>query len=196
MPEPHEHHVRDKEVLDLPWGGKLVFYNCIVGGVIDQRFIPSIQKGIMEKMHEGPVTGSYVRDIRVIVYDGKMHPVDSNDISFKIAGMMAFMKPSTWPSRASPSRCTRSKSWCPKNRWATWSPTSWAGARSSLGMDSKRQVPGHQSPRPPGGTRQVFHLPTLHHTGPRQLLGKFLEYAPVPGEIQRKLAEGLATEQH
>ena len=90
MPEPHEHHVRDKEVLDLPWGGKLVFYNCIVGGVIDQRFIPSIQKGIMEKMHEGPVTGSYVRDIRVIVYDGKMHPVDSNDISFKIAGMMAF----------------------------------------------------------------------------------------------------------
>ena len=77
-------------MIDLEWGGKLVFYNCIVGGVIDTRFIPSILKGVMEKMEEGPITGSYVRDVRVMVYDGKMHPVDSNDISFKIAGMMAF----------------------------------------------------------------------------------------------------------
>ncbi len=90
MPEPTEYSVRGKEVLDLEWGGKLVFYNCIVGGVIDTRFIPSILKGVMEKMEEGPITGSYVRDVRVMVYDGKMHPVDSNDISFKIAGMMAF----------------------------------------------------------------------------------------------------------
>lgn len=90
MPEPSEFPVRGKEVVDLDWGGKLVFYNCIVGGVIDTRFIPSILKGIMEKMEEGPITGSYVRDVRVMVYDGKMHPVDSNDISFKIAGMMAF----------------------------------------------------------------------------------------------------------
>jgi elongation factor G len=90
MPEPTEFPVRGKEVIDLEWGGKLVFYNCIVGGVIDTRFIPSILKGVMEKMEEGPITGSYVRDVRVMVYDGKMHPVDSNDISFKIAGMMAF----------------------------------------------------------------------------------------------------------
>jgi len=90
MPEPQEFPVRGKEVIDLEWGGKLVFYNCIVGGVIDTRFIPSILKGVMEKMEEGPITGSYVRDVRVMVYDGKMHAVDSNDISFKIAGMMAF----------------------------------------------------------------------------------------------------------
>lgn len=90
MPEPTEFTVRGKEVTDLEWGGKLVFYNCIVGGVIDARFIPSILKGVMEKMEEGPITGSYVRDVRVMVHDGKMHPVDSNDISFKIAGMMAF----------------------------------------------------------------------------------------------------------
>ncbi len=90
MPEPTEFSIRGKEVIDLEWGGKLVFYNCIVGGVIDTRFIPSILKGVMEKMEEGPITGSYVRDVRVMVYDGKMHPVDSNDISFKIAGMMAF----------------------------------------------------------------------------------------------------------
>ncbi|MBS1573901.1 MAG: elongation factor G, partial [Bacteroidetes bacterium] len=70
--------------------GKLVFYNCIVGGAIDTRFLPSILKGVMEKMHNGPLTGSYARDIRVCVYDGKMHPVDSNDISFKIAGLQAF----------------------------------------------------------------------------------------------------------
>lgn len=90
MPEPTEYSVRGKEIMDLPWGGKLAFYNCIVGGVIDTRFIPSILKGIMEKMEEGPITGSYVRDVRVCVFDGKMHPVDSNDISFKIAGMLAF----------------------------------------------------------------------------------------------------------
>jgi elongation factor G len=90
MPEPADFSIRGKEVIDLEWGGKLVFYNCIVGGVIDTRFIPSILKGVMEKMEEGPITGSYVRDVRVMVYDGKMHPVDSNDISFKIAGMMAF----------------------------------------------------------------------------------------------------------
>lgn len=90
MPDTKDFNIRGKEVIELPWGGKLVFYNCIVGGVIDARFIPSILKGIMEKMEEGPVTGSYVRDIRVMVYDGKMHPVDSNDISFKIAGAQAF----------------------------------------------------------------------------------------------------------
>jgi len=90
MPEPTEFSIRGKEVIELEWGGKLVFYNCIVGGVIDTRFIPSILKGVMEKMEEGPITGSYVRDVRVMVHDGKMHPVDSNDISFKIAGMMAF----------------------------------------------------------------------------------------------------------
>ncbi|MEI6947778.1 elongation factor G [Paraflavisolibacter sp. H34] len=90
MPEPAGLTVRGRESYDLDWGGKLVFYNCIVGGAIDNRFLPSILKGLMEKMQEGPLTGSYVRDVRVCVYDGKMHPVDSNDISFKIAGIMAF----------------------------------------------------------------------------------------------------------
>jgi elongation factor G len=90
MPEPQGLNVRSKEEYPLPWGGKLVYNNCIVGGVIDQRFLPSIMKGVMEKMHRGPLTGSYVRDVRVSVFDGKMHPVDSNDMAFKIAGMMAF----------------------------------------------------------------------------------------------------------
>jgi len=83
-------NVRGKEEIELEWGGKLIFYNCIVGGAIDTRFLPAILKGIMERMERGPLTGSYARDIRVMVYDGKMHSVDSNEISFKLAGRNAF----------------------------------------------------------------------------------------------------------
>ncbi len=83
-------NVKGKEEYDLPWGGKLQYYNSIVGGAIDARFMPAILKGIMEKMDEGPLTGSYARDIRVVIYDGKMHPVDSNEISFKLAARNAF----------------------------------------------------------------------------------------------------------
>ena len=90
MPKPEGFSLRGKEEVDLPWEGKLVFYNCIVGGVIDQRYLPSIMKGILEVMESGPLTKSYIRDVRVMVYDGKMHAVDSNDISFKIAGANAF----------------------------------------------------------------------------------------------------------
>ncbi len=90
MEEPQGFNIRGKEEMDLSWGGKLIFYNCIVGGVIDQRYLPSIMKGVLEVMEEGPLTGSYIRDVRVMVYDGKMHSVDSNDISFKIAGAHAF----------------------------------------------------------------------------------------------------------
>ncbi len=99
MPEPKSYktakgeivvNVKGKEEHDLPWGGKLFFYSAIVGGAIDARFMPAILKGIMEKMDEGPLTGSYARDIRVVVYDGKMHQVDSNEISFKLAARNAF----------------------------------------------------------------------------------------------------------
>jgi elongation factor G len=81
---------RDVQTIDLDWGGKLVFVNSIVGGAIDARFLPAILKGIMGRMEQGPLTGSYARDVRVIVYDGKMHPVDSNEISFMLAGRNAF----------------------------------------------------------------------------------------------------------
>ncbi len=90
MPEPEGFNVRGIEEIELDWGGKLVFVNCIVGGSIDTRYLPAVMKGVLEVMEEGPLTGSYARDIRVILFDGKMHPVDSNDISFKIAGAHAF----------------------------------------------------------------------------------------------------------
>ena len=82
--------VRGTEEIPLEWGGKLVFINSIVGGSIDARFLPAIMKGIMSRLEQGPLTGSYARDVRVIVYDGKMHPVDSNEISFMLAGRTAF----------------------------------------------------------------------------------------------------------
>lgn len=99
MPEPdtykfngqeYKMNVRDKQEIPLEWGGKLVVYNCIVGGAIDARFIPAIVKGLMDRMDQGPLTGSYARDVRVCIYDGKMHPVDSNEISFRLAGRNAF----------------------------------------------------------------------------------------------------------
>lgn len=83
-------NIKSKEVVDLEWGGKLVFINSVVGGAIDSRFMPAILKGIMERMEQGPLTGSYARDVRVVVYDGKMHPVDSNELSFMLAARAAF----------------------------------------------------------------------------------------------------------
>ncbi len=83
-------NVRDTQEIPLEWGGKLVVCNCIVGGAIDARFIPAIVKGLMDRMEQGPLTGSYARDVRVCIYDGKMHPVDSNEISFRLAARNAF----------------------------------------------------------------------------------------------------------
>lgn len=99
MPEPDVYKfgnqefkmsIKDKQEIPLEWGGKLIIYNCIVGGAIDARFIPAIVKGIMDRIVEGPLTGSYARDVRVCIYDGKMHPVDSNEISFRLAARHAF----------------------------------------------------------------------------------------------------------
>jgi len=99
MPEPdtykfgnqeYKMNVKDKQEIPLEWGGMLVIYNCIVGGAIDARFIPAIVKGVMDRMEQGPLTGSYARDVRVCIYDGKMHPVDSNEISFRLAARNAF----------------------------------------------------------------------------------------------------------
>ena len=83
-------NIKSKEEIDLEWGGKLVFLNSVVGGAIDARFMPAILKGIMARMEQGPLTGSYARDVRVVVYDGKMHPVDSNELSFMLAARQAF----------------------------------------------------------------------------------------------------------
>ena len=90
MPNPSDLSVRNTEVEELSWGGKLAFYWCIVGGSIDSKYSNAIKKGILQRMEEGPLTGSPCQDIRVCIYDGKMHSVDSNDMAFMLASKMAF----------------------------------------------------------------------------------------------------------
>lgn len=189
MPPFKEHPVRDTETVELNWGGKLVFNNCIVGGAIDTRFLPSIMKGIMEKMNEGPLTGSYVRDIRVSVYDGKMHPVDSNDISFKIAGMMAFKDAF---HQAAPLLLE------PVYDVETTAPDDMAGdvmgelqSRRSLitGMDSENGYQIIKARTPQAELDKLFAALRNVTQGKARVKAVFAEYAAVPGELQKKLME-------
>ncbi len=195
MPEPTEYTVRGKEVIDLEWGGKLVFYNCIVGGVIDARFIPSILKGVMEKMEEGPITGSYVRDVRVMVYDGKMHPVDSNDISFKIAGMMAFKDAFM---QAEPQLLE------PIYDLEVLVPEEMMGdvmgdlqTRRSLimGIDTKGNYQMIKARTPLAELNKYSTSLRSLSQGRASFNQKFAEYVPVPHEIQQKLAKQLLVEE-
>jgi elongation factor G len=194
MPEPTEYSVRGKEFIDLEWGGKLAFYNCIVGGVIDTRFIPSILKGVMEKMEQGPITGSYVRDVRVCVYDGKMHPVDSNDISFKIAGMMAFKDAFM---KAEPQLLE------PIYDLEVMMPEEMMGdvmgdlqTRRSIimGMDSKGKYQVIKA-RTPLAELDRYSTTLRSLTQGRAIFKQtFADYVPVPFEVQNKLAKAIAQE--
>jgi len=189
MPPFKEHPVRDTEEIALNWGGKLVFNNCIVGGAIDTRFLPSILKGVMEKMNEGPLTGSYVRDIRVSVYDGKMHPVDSNDISFKIAGMMAFRDAF---HQASPQLLE------PVYDVETSAPDTMSGdimselqSRRSIitGMDTLNGSQVIKARTPQAELDKLYAALRNITQGKAKVKAQFAEYAPVPGEMQKKLSD-------
>ena len=188
MPDPAEYSIRGREAVDLEWGGKLVFYNCIVGGVIDLRFIPSILKGVMEKMEEGPITGSYVRDVRVIVYDGKMHPADSNDISFKIAGMMAFKEAFL---KAEPQLME------PINELEICVPEETMGdvmsdlqTRRSIivGMDSRGQNQVIMARTPLAELDRYSTTLRSLSQGRASFTQKFVEFAPLSFDLQQKLA--------
>lgn len=189
MPEPNGLNVRGRESYDLDWGGKLVFYNCIVGGAIDTRFLPSVLKGVMEKMQEGPLTGSYVRDVRVCVFDGKMHPVDSNDISFKIAGLQAFRQAFQQAAPQLLEPINTLEILCPDD--LTGSVMGDLQSRRALveGLDSE----GHF-------TRIVAKAPLaeLHDyssslrsltQGRAKFTTRFSEYAAVPFDIQKRLQQ-------
>jgi elongation factor G len=195
MPEPTEFPVRGKEEISLDWGGKLVFYNCIVGGVIDARFIPSILKGVMEKMEEGPITGSYVRDVRVMVYDGKMHAVDSNDISFKIAGMMAFKDAFM---KAEPQLLE------PIYDLEVMVPEEMMGdvmgdlqTRRSLilGIDSKGSYQVIKARTPLAELNKYSTSLRSLTQGRGSFTQKFAEFVPVPFEIQQKLSKQTQLEE-
>lgn len=189
MPQLTEFQVRDTDVTELPWGGKLVFNNCIVGGVIDARFIPSILKGIMERMNEGPLTGSYVRDVRVSVYDGKMHAVDSNDISFKIAGMMAFRDAfhQAEPLLLEPIHNVEVA--VPDTMMGDVM-TELQGCRSmimNMEVDNGYQVIKARTPM--AELDKFFHSLRSVSQGRAKVRSSFADYAPVPFEMQKQLVD-------
>jgi elongation factor G len=187
--------IRDKEEIPLVWGGKLVYYNCIVGGSIDARFLPAILKGIMEKIEEGPLTGSYARDIRVYVYDGKMHPVDSNEISFRLAGRNAFslaFKKAT-PRILEP--VYQVDVWVPGDRMGDVM-SDLQGRRAIVqGMSSEM---GFQkiTAKVPLAEMNKYSTALSSITGGRAMYSmKFLEYEQVPGNIQDELLKAYEAEE-
>ncbi len=189
IPDPRGLNVRVRDEYPLEWGGKLAYYNCIVGGAIDNRFMPSILKGVMEKMHEGPLTGSYVRDVRVSVYDGKMHPVDSNDISFRIAGLMAFKQAFQQADPQILEPIYHVEVLCPED--LTGSVMGDLQTRRAIveGMDAEghfqkiiARVPLAELDNYSSSLRSITQ-------GRAKFRMTFQEYLPVPFEIQRKLTD-------
>ncbi len=176
--------VRDKEEIDLPWGGKLVYVNSIVGGAIDARFLPAILKGIMEKMETGPLTGSYARDIRVYVYDGKMHPVDSNEISFRLAGRNAFSQAfkSAGPKILEPIYDVEIM--VPSDRMGDVISDLQGRRGMVLGMSSEKRFEVIKA-KVPLAEMNKYSTALSSVTGGRAMYTmKFAEYAQVPGDVQ------------
>jgi elongation factor G len=186
---------RDKEEIDLPWGGKLVYMNCIVGGSIDARFMPAILKGIMEKMEVGPLTGSYARDIRVYVYDGKMHPVDSNEISFRLAGRNAF---STAFKNAGPKILEPVydvEIMVPADRMGDVISDLQGRRGMVLGMSNEKGFEVIKA-KVPLAEMNKYSTALSSLTGGRAMYSmKFAEYSPVPGEVQDAVIKAYAGEE-
>jgi elongation factor G len=194
IPEPTGFNIRDKQEVELDWGGKLVFYNCIVGGVIDIRFIPSILKGVMEKMEIGPITGSYVRDVRVMVHDGKMHPVDSNDISFKIAGSHAFKQAFEQASPKILEPIYNLEVLVPEELMGDVMTDLQSRRAIILGMDTSG---GYQVIKARIPLAEMYKYSTTLKSltqGKASFTSEFNEYAPVPADIQAQLAKEHRTE--
>ncbi len=187
--------VRDVQEHPLPWGGKLVFVNSIVGGSIDARFLPAILKGIMEKMEEGPLTGSYARDIVVYIYDGKMHPVDSNEISFKLAGRNAFSKAfkNAGPKILEP--IYNLEVWVPSDRMGDVMSDLQGRRAMIMGMGSERGMEKISAKVP---QKEMFRYATSLSsiTGGRGVFNiSFDNYEKVPAEVQDELLKAYEAEQ-
>lgn len=187
--------VRDKEEISLPWGGKLVYVNCIVGGSIDARFMPAILKGLMEKMEVGPLTGSYARDIRVYVYDGKMHPVDSNEISFRLAGRNAFSMAfkNAGPKILEPIYDVEIM--VPSDRMGDVISDLQGRRGMVLGMSSEKRFEVIKA-RVPLAEMNKYSTALSSITGGRAMYTmKFLEYAQVPGDVQDAVIKAYSEEE-
>jgi len=165
----------------------LVYYNCIVGGSIDARFMPAILKGIMEKMEEGPLTGSYARDIRVAVYDGKMHPVDSNEISFRLAGRNAFREAfkNAGPKIMEPIYFV--DVWVPADRMGDVMSDLQGRRALVLGMSSEKGFEKISAKVPLAEMNKYSTALSSVTAGRAMYTMRFAEYSQVPGEIQNDL---------
>lgn len=187
--------IRGKEEYPLSWGGKLVFYNCIVGGSIDARFLPAIVKGINEKIETGPLTGSYARDIRVYVYDGKMHPVDSNEISFKLAGRNAFSMAfkNAGPKILEPIYDV--EVFVPSDRMGDVM-SDLQGRRAIVqGMSSEKGFEKISAKVPLAEMNKYSTALSSLTNGRAMYSMKFAEYSPVPGDVQEELLKAYEEEQ-
>jgi len=185
--KPTDIPVRGTEEHVLPWGGKLIFHNCIVGGAIDSRFMPAIMKGLMERMEEGPLTGSYARDIVVYVYDGKMHPVDSNEISFKLAGRFAFSDAFKHAGPKIMEPMYDVEVTIPEDMMGA-AMTDLQGRRAMImGMDAKGKKQIIRA-RVPLAEMQRYTTSLSSITSGRGIFSmKFVEYAQVPSDVQNQL---------
>lgn len=187
--------IRAKDEIGLEWGGKLIYVNCIVGGSIDARFMPAILKGIMEKMEIGPLTGSYARDIRVYVYDGKMHPVDSNEISFRLAGRNAF---STAFKNAGPKILEpiyNVEIMVPSDRMGDVISDLQGRRGMVLGMASEKRFEVIKA-RVPLAEMNKYSTALSSITGGRAMYTmEFAEYAQVPGEVQEAVIKAYHEEE-
>ena len=188
-------NIKGKEEFDLPWGGKLEYYNCVVGGAIDARFMPAILKGINEKMSEGPLTGSLARDIRVYVYDGKMHPVDSNEISFVLASRNAFKEAF---------RNAGPKIMEPIYNVEVMTPSEYMGACMSDLQNRRALIEGMGSEKGFEIIKARVPLAELYRysttlsslsSGSATFTMDFADYQPVPGDVQEKLLKAYLEEE-
>jgi elongation factor G len=187
--------VRDKEEIVLPWGGKLVYVNSIVGGSIDARFMPAILKGIMEKMEIGPLTGSYARDIRVYVYDGKMHPVDSNEISFRLAGRNAFSQAFKNASPKILEPVYDVEIMVPSDRMGDVISDLQGRRGMVLGMSSEKRFEVIKA-KVPLAEMNKYSTALSSITGGRAMYTmKFGEYTQVPGDVQEAVIKAYAEEE-
>lgn len=203
MPEPTSYkfggqefkiNVKGKEEVDLEWGGKVVFINSVVGGAIDTRFMPAILKGIMSRMEQGPLTGSYARDVRVIVYDGKMHPVDSNEISFVLAARNAFKEAF---------RNAGPKIMEPIYTLEVLTPSEYMGACMSDLQNRRAIIEGMGSEKGFEVIKARVPLAELYRystslssltSGSATFSMQFADYQPVPGDVQTKLLAEYAAQ--
>lgn len=188
-------NVKGTETVDLDWGGKMVFVNSIVGGAIDARFLPAIQKGIMQKLERGPLTGSYARDVRVIVYDGKMHPVDSNELSFTLAGRQAFSEAFKLAGPKLLEPIYDVEVFVPSDRMGDVMSDLQGRRGMIIGMSSEAGYEKLQAKVP---LKELSNYSTALSSltgGRASFIMKFASYELVPGDVQNKLVAEFAAQQ-